>query len=120
MHRWFVFATLLVREQPPGRRALILTVHGSPPLFLWLSLWLAFKEHTLLSCAITAAALLLRTGITLQMQRAFFGRHLHRPVLSLFSELLQPLHLLHALLSRTVLWRRRWIQVRSNREFRYV
>lgn len=120
MHRWFVFATLLVRDQPPGRRLLILAVHGSPPLLLWLGLALALMRPSGSAFAVVAAALLLRAGLTIHVQRTFFGRAMHRSALSLLSELLQPLHFVHALLSRTVLWRRRWIRIHSNREFHYV
>ncbi len=120
MHRWFVFATLLVRDQPPGRRLLILAVHGCPPVLLWLGLLLTCANPSPAGGAVLAATLLLRAGITLGVQRVFFGRALHQPVLSLVSELLQPLHFVHALCSRTVLWRKRWIRIRSNREFRYV
>ena len=45
---------------------------------------------------------------------------MHRPGLSLVSELLQPAHCLHAIFSRTVRWRKRQIRVRSNRDFSYV
>ena len=40
-----------------------------------------------------------------------------RPVLSLLSELLQPLHLFHALCNRTIVWRTRRYRVLDNKRF---
>lgn len=120
MHRWFVFATLLVRDQPPKRRLLILLFHGSPPFLLWLGLALALSRPTIAALGLIALTLFVRAALMMQLQRTFFGRPMHRPALSLLSELFQPMHFIHALISRTVLWRKRWIQVRTNRDFRYV
>ncbi len=35
MHRWFLFALLLLREQPAGWTVAITLLHGLPPLLLW-------------------------------------------------------------------------------------
>jgi ceramide glucosyltransferase len=40
--------------------------------------------------------------------------------LSVVSELLQPLHMLHALVSRRIVWRTRRYLVRANDDFRAV
>ena len=42
MHRWFLFATLLLRGERPAMQALIGILHGIPPLLLW----------SLLACAL--------------------------------------------------------------------
>ena len=120
MHRWFVFALLLVREQPRSRQALILAVHGSPPLLLWLGLLLGavFPSWPALGGLVTLLAA--RAWLLRGVQQGFFDRAMHEPGLSLLSELLQPVHCLHAVFSRTVRWRKRDIRVRSNRDFSYV
>jgi ceramide glucosyltransferase len=51
------------------------------------------------------------------MHRRFFGRSLHRPWLSIVSELLQPVHLIHALGCRTIRWRTRRYRVRDADDF---
>ena len=45
---------------------------------------------------------------------------LHRPAVSILSELLQPVHLAHALVSRTVRWRSRRYRVRDSHNFSAV
>ena len=38
MHRWFVFAAVLVRDQRPAVQLLLLAALGLPPLLLWTGL----------------------------------------------------------------------------------
>src|SRR5262249_30141104 len=74
MHRWFVFANLLVRDQTPGVKALLFVLLGLPPLLLWLgflSLALGPAGAMALAVALTARHLALRG-----LHRAVFGRRL--------------------------------------------
>lgn len=64
--------------------------------------------------------LFLRGALLQSLQRQYFGKDLHGPFLSLLSELLQPLHLLHSLCSRTIRWRTRLYKVRDTHDFQEV
>lgn len=59
----------------------------------------------------------MREIITREMQKKFFGHPLIRPVVSLLSELIQPVHLVHALCIRTIRWRTRLYKVRDTHDF---
>lgn len=135
MHRWFLFALLLLREQSAGWTLAITLLHGLPPLLLWtLFLWtvlLAAPVSIASTVWIPSAAwiqsavpllfvLPIRAAVLIAVQRRLTGRSRHSPVLSIVSELLQPLHLLHALVSRRIVWRTRRYLVRANDDFRAV
>jgi len=120
MHRWFLFAFLLLRKQPPGLRAAISILGALPPLLL---------DVLLVSCALAPSGpaagvllgcLALRALGLVAIQRSIYGRPLHAPLSSLLSELLQPLHLLHALAWRRIVWRTRCYRVHDDRRFETV
>lgn len=58
-----------------------------------------------------------RIVILEKVQARFFRKALHRPFTSLLSELIQPLHLVHALCCRTIRWRTRLYRVRDTNDF---
>lgn len=66
------------------------------------------------------ALLFLRWALLNSVQQRYFNRHLHRPFTSLLSELIQPLHLIHSLCSRTIRWRTRLYKVRDTHDFHEV
>lgn len=109
MHRWFVFANVLVSDQPARIQWLLAVFLGLPPLLLWLGalcppLWLV-----LLVCRHLALR---------KLQRRVFGVLPHlNVVMSIASELLQPLHWLHACLQHTLRWRTRRIVVAADGTF---
>ena len=117
MHRWFVFASLLLRGEPPARRAVLLALHGAPPLLLWGALIAAATAPGATTLAPTAALITVRAGILIGTQRGIAGRARHTPIASLLAELVQPLHFLHAQFSRTIHWRARRYHVRSETDF---
>jgi ceramide glucosyltransferase len=120
MHRWFLFATLLLRGEPPLLRALIALLHGLPPLLLAGLLIAALIQPAGPGGAAALAVLLLRAGSLVGLQRRLTGRARHRPLASVLAELLQPLHLLHATAVRRIRWRTRVYDVRANDDFRHV
>lgn len=61
--------------------------------------------------------LYIRWALLGSLQDKYFNQDLHRPFLSVISELLQPLHLLHALCIRTIRWRTRLYKVRDTNDF---
>ena len=115
MHRWFLFALLLLREQPPAWTLAITLVHGLPPLLLWMTLVGSLASLPPIFIVIGVRAITL-----IVVQRAITGRSRHAPFLSIVSELMQPLHLCHALFQRRIVWRTRTYLVRANDDFRPV
>lgn len=120
MHRWFLFALLLLRKQPPGLRALIGLLGALPPLLLGALLVACLLAPSGPAAGILAAVLALRALGLVALQRAVYRRPLHAPLSSLLSELLQPLHLLHAVLWRRIVWRTRRYRVHDDRHFETV
>ncbi len=119
MHRWFVFARVLVGDQPLGVVLLLFVFLGLPPLLLWLGFLSLLGGPT--SWLLLAATLLVR-HLAL--------RSLHRTVLgglspfswsmSVLAELLQPLHGLHACLQTSLRWRTRHIRLQRGGTFTYL
>jgi ceramide glucosyltransferase len=115
MHRWFLFATLLLRIQSGQMKALIGLLQGLHPWLLWLLIVLSFSTPaTVLTLGLV---LLIRSGVLCGLQWQLTGRVRHRPLLSVISEFVQPLHFLHATLQRTIRWRTRVYRVRDNDDF---
>ncbi len=110
MHRWYVFTLLLLKRQSIPVQMLIFALHGLPPLIL-VALCVLHDLPTL------GVVLLLRFFILRSIHARFFGIRLHRPFLSVLSELMQPVHLLHALAVRTIRWRTRRYRVRDTNDF---
>lgn len=117
MHRWFVFAWLLLRAQPATVGALVLLLHGLPPLLLWSLVAAVAIAPSLSAAGLVAGTLAVRAALLVFLHRHIYGRILHRPLLSIVSELLQPWHVVHALLQRTIVWRTRRYRVRADQTF---
>ncbi len=117
MHRWFLFALLLLRKQPLRIRATIGLLHALPPLLLVALVGTAALAPSPVGLGVLAATLGLRALGLAAVQRAIYDRSLEAPATSIASELLQPLHLLHALFWRRIVWRTRRYRVRDDRHF---
>ncbi|MCA9056894.1 MAG: glycosyltransferase [Planctomycetaceae bacterium] len=119
MHRWFVFARLLIHDQSLRTRLVLGFWLGLPPLLLWLSLGLLCGG---IAGAIGLALLLvLRFSLLRFVQRRFFHPPpMFRLIPSTISELLQPFHFLHATWSSEIRWRKRRIRVSSDSSWRYL
>ena len=117
LHRWMLFANLLLRRQPARTVAAISVLHGTHPNLLWAVLIGSVRERRLgpLTTMLGGRYLLLRL-----VQRRIYGRPLHRPGISLVSELVQPLHLGHGAAQRTIRWRTRTYRVVADDDFREV
>lgn len=116
MHRWFLFATLLLREKSLPMNGVIFLLQGLHPLLLWGMILLALSGGPV-PWSILVACTLVRQSVLSGLQKKVSHRIPTRPVLSLVSELLQPLHLLYALLNRTIYWRSRRYRVLRNDRF---
>jgi ceramide glucosyltransferase len=119
MQRWFLFANVLVREQPPGVTLLLFAFHGLHPFLFWAGLAAATSSWPLALLAV----------LTLAARHALL-RALHRGVFgtlpdfdwwtSIVAELLQPLHWLHATMQHSLTWRTRRIRVERDGTFVYL
>lgn len=116
MHRWFLFATLLMREKSASVNLAIFLLQGLHPLLLWSMLILTLNGGAA-DAAIMLGVLVIRHLALRRLQREVSTHILSHPLLSLLSELLQPLHLLHALVNRTIHWRSRRYRIFSNDRF---
>lgn len=117
MHRWFVFALLLMRRRGVLLNALMVLFYALPPLLLWVGVVQAILFHHVATISLLLATLVARGLLLSTLQRHLTGRSRHRPALSIASELLQPVHLIHALLVRSIRWRTRHYRVYDNDRF---
>ena len=120
MHRWFVFANVLVRDQRPVTQLLLAAWLGLPPLLLWGSLLALFGRWP--GMFVLLATLVVRQVVLHLVNRRIFPDA--PPRLSWwrspFAELLQPIHLIHALVSPIIQWRKRRIRAGSKGTFEFV
>jgi len=117
MHRWMLFATLLLRRQAMATRVVIALLHGLPPLLLWAMGVALALQATIAGALCVLGALVLRVAAPAWLQRQLGVFAPRRPLLSLIAELLQPLHLLHAICVRKVRWRSRRYRVHADGGF---
>jgi ceramide glucosyltransferase len=110
MHRWFLFANTLVRDQTFGVQLLLFVALGLPPLLLW-------TGFATLSYALPFVLILRHLVIRGLQDRAGGGTS---AIVSMLSELLQPLHWLHATLQHTLRWRTRRIVLGADGTFSYL
>jgi ceramide glucosyltransferase len=120
MHRWLLFATILLRAQQLHTRAVIATLQGLHPVLLWLLTASTLASPSARHVGILVAVLCIRAVLIVAVQIATTGRPRHELLLSIASELLQPVHLAHAMLVRTIRWRTRRYRVRDNDDFTSV
>ncbi len=120
MHRWFLFALLLLRAQSFGYQLLITVLHGLPPVLLWSLLLVATWRPSPLVLAAVVVTLVARAAAIAGVHRAIFAPGRQAPLLSLVSELAQPLHLLHAAVWRRITWRTRRYRVYDANHFEAV
>ena len=120
LHRWHVFARLLIRDQAWLVRGFLFLTLVLPAA----TLWLLIATATYAAVASPAVWLLLlvalvaRQAIISTSQRLAFGKYLPmNPWLSLLAEVLQPVHALGALASTSIQWRGRSIHLTGNQAF---
>jgi ceramide glucosyltransferase len=117
MHRWYVFALLLMRRQSALISVAILALCGLPSMLLIIGIIQSAVTPSPALLLVLGVTLLCRALVLILLQRFLSGQGRHRPFLSLLSELLQPLHLLHALLVKSIRWRTRHYRVFDNDRF---
>ncbi|HEX7832572.1 MAG TPA: glycosyl transferase, partial [Thermoanaerobaculia bacterium] len=117
--RWFLFANVLLRDQPARLQLLVVPLMGFPPILFALSFLSA--AGGVIPAAILAFALLVRHVLLRTLHASIFQtRVAFNPLTSILSELLQPLHWLHACLQHSLQWRTRRILLGRDGTFSYV
>lgn len=117
MHRWTLFAVLLLRTQPLRIQALVTVVLGLPAVLLMLMAAVAVVSPSIGRWATLALVLAVRSVVIVWLHRAVGTSGRHRVVASIVNELWQPVHLVHALVSPVIVWRTRRYRVRANDDF---
>ena len=117
MHRWTLFALLLLRTQAVRVQALVTVVLGLPPVLLLLLVVRAWLVPSPLALVTLVVLLIVRSIVIASLHRAVGTPGLHRAGASIASELWQPVHLVHALVSPVIVWRTRRYRVRANDDF---
>jgi len=120
MHRWFVFAMLLLRKQSAGYKVLISVLHGIHPVLLWTVIAGALAVPGLQTLAILAGVIIARAATLMLVQRSITGRSRHAAAVSIAAELLQPVHMMHALCQSRIRWRTRHYAIRAHDDFGMV
>lgn len=118
MHRWFLFATLLLQEQSGSVKLAIGLLHGLPPVALIVLFGAVLVDPSWWSASWLVGVLILRAAVICGFQKRLAGKIRHRLVISIASEMLQPFHLLHATFVRTIRWRTRIYRVHANDAFK--
>lgn len=126
MHRWFFFALVLLRGLNRSQRVQLAWSLGAPPLLLWLSLAGALASRPLTVAfallimarhwALSALLVATREVEETSEDRTSHGAEVF-PISSIFTELLQPLHAIHAYLVPTIRWRAHRMRVRRDGSF---
>lgn len=123
MHRWSVFARVLLRDQPFVKRCALSVLLGAPPILLVIVVLGMFTGRV---GAGAGAVVLITRHISLGAVQRRVLRTRPGPlprrsaVLSLLGELVLPLHWLHAALVSTIRWRTRSIRVQRDGRYRHV
>ncbi len=121
MHRWYVFTLLLLKRQSIPVQMLIFMLHGLPPFCFLAILGTAILANSIQAVVLVILTLLIRAFTLISLTDRHFGPPCRITLAeSHISELIQPLHLIHALVSRTIRWRTRRYRVRDTNDFTAV
>lgn len=114
MHRWFLFAKLLLKNHSVKENIVITLLHGLPPLFLWAIVLLCTIKLQLITLLLFLIARLL---LIKMVQKIIFNNNLYLYGFSILAELIQPYHLFRAFVKNTIIWRTHTYKVESNERF---
>ncbi len=117
MHRWMVFARLLLDAQRLGWRVGIIAGYAIPALLLSAIVARAALRLSPARVSVLAATLGVRSAVIAIVQRCVTGRVRHDPLLSLAGELVLPVHFARALTDSHIVWRGSRYLVRANDDF---
>lgn len=114
MHRWFLFAKLLLKNHSIKENLLIFMLHGLSPIILWALIILSITNTSFMILFVLLARLLI---IKTVQKKIFNKNNLYAFGFSLIAELMQPIHLTHAFIKNTIIWRTHVYKVESNERF---
>jgi ceramide glucosyltransferase len=117
MHRWMVFAGLLLKAERPAVRAGIVAGYAVPAVLLGLLVAITVARPSQTTAAALSGTLFVRSAVIAAVQRAVTGRARHDPVLSLAGELMLPVQFGRALADRRIVWRGSRFLVHANDRF---
>lgn len=117
MHRWFLFAILLLKNESIFMKLLILLLQGISPFLFWILFFYTIIDLSIILFVQFLIVLLIRFIVIGGLQVHLTKKLRHDFLLSIVSELLQPFHLLHAVFVRTIVWRKRKYFVYDNDRF---
>jgi ceramide glucosyltransferase len=119
MHRWMLFAQLLLRSLPWSSRRRIAFGHGLPTLLPHIAILVLMLAPSWTGGALLALGAAAHVIGRARLHRAYAGSATAKaePVLSLLVALLLPLHALHAALDRRIRWRTHRYRVYANDRF---
>jgi ceramide glucosyltransferase len=119
MHRWMLFAQLLLRSLPWSSRWRIAFAHGLPMLLPHIAILVLMLAPSWTGGALLALGAAAHVIGRSRLHRAYAGATTAKgePVLSLLVALLLPLHALHAAIDRRIRWRTHRYRVYANDRF---
>lgn len=117
MHRWMVFAGLLIRAERPAWRAGIVAGYALPATLLGMLVGVTAVRPTKVAAVALAGTVLVRSAVIGAAQHVVTGRVRHDPLLSLAGELLLPLQFGRSLADRRIVWRGSRYLVHANDHF---
>ena len=122
MHRWMLFARLLLHSQPWRSRLRIAIGHGLPVLLPIFALTIFALAPSRFGGALLAFGAFAHVAGRHRLQRACAGSATAKiePLLSLIIALLLPLHTLHAWLDRRIRWRSHRYRVHASDRFEEI
>ena len=119
MHRWFLFANVLVLDQSLPVQFLLVVLLGLPPLLLWGSL-LSLAGGWIGTLVLITLLVIRHVTLRSLQHRVFRDPPQFSWGLSVLAELLQVVHLAHAGVSPVIVWRSRRIRVGRHGGFTYL
>ncbi|WP_370979407.1 glycosyltransferase family 2 protein [Agaribacterium sp. ZY112] len=117
MHRWYLFAHILFFKQQPLVRFFMLLLYALPPLLLFLAVLGFILAPSYLAVSALSLMLIVRHFILVCHSNKRLNWGAGDILVSFLSELVQPLHSLHASVKRDIRWRSRRYRVYANDRF---
>ena len=119
MHRWYVFALLQINDQKRQIKTVLFIFLLLPTLLFWVSLFTLLSS--LKGLLVIILFLVMQFILIRYLQKRIIPTSPRSSFcISFFSQCLQVLHILHALLVKRIRWRKRQILVMSDGSFCYL
>lgn len=117
MHRWFLFAKLFLENHSFKNNFYVFLAQGLHPFLLWNMIFLVFPKINLYELCLFLFVLICRSILLISINKKYTEKNNHIYLISVLSELMQPIHFIHSLISRKIKWRTHYYHVIKNEEF---